>query len=268
MRKNLIVLSAIIAVTAMSCKTAKIQDTVDTNKTEQAMHDQLNGSWKLAYINPSLAQEKSLKDLFPGKTPALHFDIAGKSVNGNDGCNNIFGSYQTSGLNGITIGDKLAATMMFCQGVSDQLFMSALKQTTKFTIEQGQLIFSNKDQVIAKFDQVVDLVDTQWELTFIQTKDRSAFTLQDRFPMGIPTLSFTGETVSGNAGCNNFSGGYSIENEELAFGELATTMMLCDGVDDSLFLNNLNNAPVYKIENGELVLAAKDGLVLLRFKKK
>lgn len=42
-----------------------------------------------------------------------------------------------------------------------------------------------------------------------------------------PTISFTADRVSGNAGCNNFMGGYTLEGKKLTFTHLASTMKMC-----------------------------------------
>ena len=42
-----------------------------------------------------------------------------------------------------------------------------------------------------------------------------------------PTLEFEGDTVSGNASCNTYSGSYQIKGETISFGPLARTEMYC-----------------------------------------
>ncbi|MEM1104960.1 MAG: META domain-containing protein [Pseudomonadota bacterium] len=57
---------------------------------------------------------------------------------------------------------------------------------------------------------------------------------------GIPaTLAFPGgDAVSGNAGCNTFSGTFLLEEGQLSFGRLATTRKLCPEpvMDEERFL--------------------------------
>lgn len=45
-------------------------------------------------------------------------------------------------------------------------------------------------------------------------------------------------TVSGTDGCNRILGEYSYENETVVFGNLATTMRFCEGVDTWLNLGS------------------------------
>lgn len=42
-----------------------------------------------------------------------------------------------------------------------------------------------------------------------------------------PTISFTADRVSGNAGCNNFMGGYKLQGKKIELTNLASTMKMC-----------------------------------------
>lgn len=42
-----------------------------------------------------------------------------------------------------------------------------------------------------------------------------------------PTITFSKGRVSGNAGCNSFTGGYKLEGKKLALSNLAMTMRMC-----------------------------------------
>lgn len=42
-----------------------------------------------------------------------------------------------------------------------------------------------------------------------------------------PTITFDKGKVNGNAGCNNFFGGYAAKNDELTFSKMGMTMRLC-----------------------------------------
>jgi heat shock protein HslJ len=85
-----------------------------------------------------------------------------------------------------------------------------------------------------------------------------------------PTVSFSGDgTTSGNAGCNTFSGTYTVDGANLTFGPLATTRMACEGAKDTLeqaYLAALQATTAYEITDaGELKLTA--GATTLTFTK-
>jgi heat shock protein HslJ len=66
-------------------------------------------------------------------------------------------------------------------------------------------------------------------------------------------------TVSGNGGCNEFSGTYSLgKNYDIIFGELVRTNILCPGIDyEKDYLNAIANTDHYEIVGNELLLQNK-----------
>ncbi len=76
------------------------------------------------------------------------------------------------------------------------------------------------------------------------------------------TIEFAGEQVSGSAGCNQYSGGYTAEGSELSFGALATTRMACPEpimAQEAAYLAALEGSASYALEDGRLVIESGDG---------
>ena len=75
------------------------------------------------------------------------------------------------------------------------------------------------------------------------------------------------KTVSGFAGCNNFTGNYLDADGELAIGEMAMTMMACgDAMElESDFAAALRASASFKVDEGQLKTYTPDGEVLLVF---
>lgn len=274
MKRNLILLAAVLSLSVISCKTAS-NVTVDKQEQMESKHNELEGKWVLSSVDNSLSEGKTLQELFPGKTPFLILNAQNNTLSGNDGCNNIFGGYSISGSTGISFGENLGSTMMFCEGTSDYLFKQALTQTTHFTIDNGTLTLFSKDAALVTLtleqenkNTVVNLDNTNWVLSFIQPKDRSIQSLEERFPMELPTINFEQNRINGNTGCNNYNGEFATENNDISFDKVAMTRRFCQDVQEHLFTENLNSVAKYKVENGELVLSTQDDLVVLRFKKK
>lgn len=74
--------------------------------------------------------------------------------------------------------------------------------------------------------------------------------------------------VGGNAGCNQYSGSYAVDGDEIQVGELATTMIACpiDVMDqESAYLASMQSAASFEISDGKLSLFDEDGGLLLRF---
>jgi copper homeostasis protein (lipoprotein) len=67
--------------------------------------------------------------------------------------------------------------------------------------------------------------------------------------------------VRGFAGCNKFFGGYTVKQEELRFGNLASTMAACPYLDEeTAFLQALSKVKRYEILGESLELRGEGGL--------
>lgn len=262
--RKMITLAAVLAFT-VACNTTKTNTDKTNPKMEATSATLLEGSWKLDFIDETASQGKDLKTLFPGKTPGLTFDANQKRVHGNDGCNNINGTYEIKNGNEIKIGDKLASTLMACDGVSDRAFYDALTRTNKFDSNGNQLVFLTDDVVVMRFIKQNTTLEGTWVLEKIQTKDRSAKTIDMRFPMKKPTLTFENQRVSGNTGCNNLSASYKATENTLEISGAAITRMMCEGVEEHVFTSALEQVRKYRFEEGKLILSSEDNLDLMTF---
>jgi heat shock protein HslJ len=83
------------------------------------------------------------------------------------------------------------------------------------------------------------------------------------------TLHFTADgRVSGNGGCNDFSGAYESTDSALTIRQLASTEKAClqpAGVmnQETLYLKALANATTYKIAGDRLMLRGRDGMQVI-----
>lgn len=70
---------------------------------------------------------------------------------------------------------------------------------------------------------------------------------------------------SGNGGCNQISGSYSLDKKEIHFGEVISTKMSCPDIEfENTFLSTLNSIDRYEQRGNDLLLKKKKE-VLLRF---
>jgi heat shock protein HslJ len=79
-----------------------------------------------------------------------------------------------------------------------------------------------------------------------------------------PYLILDENSVGGSAGCNGTGGDYQVNNNQITFDGLVSTMMYCmepEGVMDqeSNFLNILSNAATFNITGNQLVIEAQGG---------
>lgn len=81
-----------------------------------------------------------------------------------------------------------------------------------------------------------------------------------------PTMAFTPEgAVSGSGGCNQYSGTYRTDGDRITVGELASTLMLCEGergAQELAFTTGLSGATTWRqTEGGNLELGGVTAIV-------
>ncbi|MBO6212677.1 Heat shock protein HslJ [Algoriella xinjiangensis] len=239
-----------------SCST--VTNPISNNQTSK---DSVLGRWELDYIMTEGG--KSLSDAYPMGVPYLDF-VSNKMLNASDGCNTMGGGITIEG-NQITFGNMMS-TMKACEGVQDTNFKSKLQGKLSYAVDGDTMTLIQGDIAIMRFKRAGTLAGT-WELEEFIGRDRSAKSLDDRFPNQKPTLTFQNNLVSGNDGCNNLTGGFVAVGNSLTVKNIATTRMACQGVDSDAFGERFNNVNKYEIQNGKLVLYANDVKTMV-FKKK
>lgn len=96
------------------------------------------------------------------------------------------------------------------------------------------------------------LTGNNWKLSSLMGEDLDL----NKFPDGLPSLSFLeGGKLAGFAGCNNFSGGFSLEGTSIKLDTGAMTKKACLGNGEGDFISALG-----KVKN---IKAGKDKLTLL-----
>jgi heat shock protein HslJ len=107
-----------------------------------------------------------------------------------------------------------------------------------------------------------------WQLTYITGAPTSFETL---YPSKIPAINFdvTEKKISGNSGCNTFSGKLVAGGNKISFAEpMAMTKMFCPGNGEPLFLQNLQKVETYLIINDTTLNFMMGEIAIMRFVKK
>ena len=95
------------------------------------------------------------------------------------------------------------------------------------------------------------LEGTQWELMTYNNGNNALVSVN---PDSRVTALFEDGNLGGSAGCNNYSGGYEVEGNNIKIGPLAGTMMMCTDPDimeqEQSYLGALGSAASYKIVAG------------------
>jgi len=106
----------------------------------------------------------------------------------------------------------------------------------------------------------VSLAGTQWKILGLDGKSAD--------PSVTSTLVFDADgAVKGNAGCNTFRGHVDIEGTMMKFGQLASTMIACEGAksaQEALFHAALGQTESFTIQDGELTLVNAAGKAVAR----
>ena len=80
-------------------------------------------------------------------------------------------------------------------------------------------------------------------------------------PSAPSSITFDDGVVSGNTGCNGFSGPYTSVGDALAIGDLAVTQMYCEptSAQEPAILAGLSDIVAYRTDTGDLELLDKQG---------
>lgn len=189
-------------------------------------------------------------------------------VSGSAGCNNYSGSFESTDTT-VTVG-ALAATQRACvapEGINEQeaQYLAALQNSATYEIAGDMLTIRDNSgamQVTAAKREPVTLTGADWNVTNYNNGKEAVVGLAADTKI---TLNFgTDGMVSGNSGCNTYSGGYTNTETTLQVEPLASTRMFCEkpaGVMDqeALYLLALQNAATYEISGNTLTIRDASG---------
>jgi heat shock protein HslJ len=119
---------------------------------------------------------------------------------------------------------------------------------------------SNKDEIGSEYR-----LNNKWVLQSLNGRQAT----YAEFAQGFPEMELKVDAmvVYGNTGCNSMSGSMAATTRTIEFSNIVTTFMHCDGVNETGFLNALEKADRWKIENNRLYLYAGNNIVAV-FRKK
>jgi copper homeostasis protein (lipoprotein) len=120
--------------------------------------------------------------------------------------------------------------------------------------------------VAACAPSTMQLEGSSWALASIRDE---AGDMAPALPGAVVTAHFQIDQISGESGCNTYSGSYAVDGNKLRFGALATTRQACPEADimkqESAFLSALEQVASYKIDGDRLELRDGKGDSLLIF---
>ena len=223
--------------------------------------------WTLtSYVN---AQGEAIAPVEGAEPTATFMD---GRVSGNASCNNYSADYTVDG-DSMQIGVGMT-TMMMCQpeavAAQEQAYLAALATVGQYLIEGETLTLMNEaGQTVLIFaaTEPVSLTGTTWVVTSYNNGKEAVVSVSSDTDL---TMIFTEDgQVSGAAGCNNFTGGYTVDGDAISVGPLASTMMMCGapkGVMDqeTQFLAALQAATVFTIQDDVIEMRDDTGALQVR----
>lgn len=212
-----------------------------------AAQDTLAGTeWRLE----SLDGQPAVADT----TVTLSFGPDGQ-VSGSGGCNGYGGSYQISG--GTLSFGQIASTLMACaEPVLEQesAFFTALSSASGYMLDGDQLTITYGDNQSLVLVRVPGLAGTGWQLTALAGEAVSETV----------TLMFGADgRLSGNGGCNSYSGPYSTTASTLAIGPLLSTRIACPDSSENTYFAALQAATSYSADGSTLTIYTDTGETLV-----
>ncbi len=197
------------------------------------------------------------------------------TLSGNASCNNYTTGYEVDGEN-ININELVAATLMACpapEGIMDQEaeYLAALPSAATFSIQDDVLELRTADgALVANYKAVKapSLPGTAWDVQSYNNGNEAVVSVI----IGTNLTAVFNEdgTLSGSAGCNNYTASYEINGDNIIIGPAATTRMICaepEGImeQEAQYLAALETAATYRIDAERMEMRTADGAKVADF---
>jgi heat shock protein HslJ len=257
--------------------TLAVPTTESPSVTETSSSDPLSGThWQLV----SFGQPGAETPVSAGTPVTLEFQENGQA-GGSGGCNSFSVQYQVQ-AGELTFG-PIASTKMACTGAGimeqEQAYFQALQSAGKFELTgdqlkieynggQGMLSFAPEQAEVPSETPGAsdDLAGTSWQLESFGASGEETPVIQG----SMLTLEFqAGGQAGGNSGCNSFGGEYHVEDGNLTFGQLMSTLMACADQavmdQEGRYLGALQAASEYTLDGDRLVISGGSGQDVLNF---
>ena len=104
----------------------------------------LHNNWIILSVNGNMLNEI---DFMQGE-PNITIDVVKKKITGNDGCNNLFGGFQSE--KGVLIFEHLASTMMACPNleISNEVSKTLSNKKLNYKMKDNKLLLYNNDSIV------------------------------------------------------------------------------------------------------------------------
>jgi len=215
-------------------------------------------------LNPTVVEE--------GLVITALFSSVDGQLSGSGGCNNYFTTYESTDDGALVIDSPIGATMMACPAAmeAETVYLSALETVTNWNLTEEGLLELKYDSGSGFEEKLVyaagetPLTGPTWRL--VSYGDPQELTeLEEGTAI---TIEFEPETdtsgiAAGNATCNNYSTGYTLDGENISFGPIAGTRMMCPvgAEQETAYLTALESAQTYQIYGANMQITYDGGVL-------
>jgi heat shock protein HslJ len=173
-----------------------------------------------------------------------------------------------AGTNGILLGDRIAPQSTSIDNGEIVVSYADRRPDEPFTIAPSVGV-SRRFKVVN--ENLIEVSSTQitsqewvWSNTLMNDGTRISPNNIDAFSI---TFGVDGK-VSGTTDCNSFTGNYTIDSNRISFGKFVSTLMACEGSQESVFLQSLMgvNSFSFDLSTHQLILqlAYDSGVMIFR----
>lgn len=225
-----------------------------------------SGASSTPEISPLANSEWQLTSML-GRTPSngtsITLSFSTIQAGGFSGCNQYSTQYATLDT-GLTFG-AIASTRKQCaeliSGIEQQYY-TTLSIINHWSMSGDTLTLLNvtgdADLIYARMAPAS--VDGPWNITNVNNGQQAVVSV----PIGVTAnITFAPDnTVQGFGGCNNFSGGYSVDGDKITIGPLMSTMKACEEPANSFefqLMTALQSSTKWSVTNGTLDLRDDSG---------
>jgi heat shock protein HslJ len=194
-----------------------------------------------------------------------------RRLTGNSGCNSYNASYETNG-DKLTIG-PVAGTKMACGPAPtavEQAYLARLELVASYGIDGGALtLFGPARAALLVYEPSTGSEAIIGNWTAINYFSGSA--VQSVANGSKPTAGFTAEEVSGDGGCNTFTGPVDVTATTIVMGPFASTLRACADPalqdQEAAYLAALELARTYRVTGDRLELLRAGGGIAATFER-
>jgi heat shock protein HslJ len=198
---------------------------------------------------------------------AVNAVFGAKRVEGSSGCNGYSSSYTTNGAR-MTITNDGVSTLIACEGAAGKVepkYLAALQRVGRWRIRGTRLTLSTRGGrrvLVYRASTGEQALRGDWDVTSLYTGNA----ISSPVPGSALTLTFAGTTVSGDSGCNSYTGPVKLSGVDgIALGPLASTLRACTdpAVDtqEQQYLAALGVAKTFQVTGDKLTLIRDGGTI-------